>query len=623
MTPLTAWPWPSEYKPLRLLAESRGGVVALAMDSRGELVALKLLHLTDDAKPEEALLRHKRLGGLTTRPGLLPILACGMTSDQKWIWESLAPADNLDGNPASNAEDYFPFNLRAHVIQHGPLPVDEVIQAGLTIAEGLAALHGAGLVHRDVKPGNCFRTGGKFMLGDYGLVSDPGGMIFAPAGTEGFVPPDGAGNEAGDWYALGKTLYEIWTGRDRLEFPTIPKAILQNTEWHPVGAALNGFLLRACSARAADRYVTAAGFMRDLNSAAQGRLLTMNRRRWLTAAGVTAGALAGGGLFWIKARSQPVIHWRRLSQWRNVPDCWHDYAPVVDERRGCLYSLRCRQDCKTVHRIDLRSWEHSMKHFKLPEVAAFGAILHPTERTLWFAENSRGPVWRVDPESGEFSRVGGKEPAVDTDFGNGAYWNPLSKRLGSFSGYGQYQVHNWRWEFEVESGLWIEVEKNDPSRRPMCRSTGALIPINGGQKLLMLGGQGNTTGRQGERDGTSRFWTAQFHVLGDLWSLDLASGKWECVVPVPGLELPNATGTAYVERANVLVVTHSNSHDSPIVNPPEIYIHRLKKGDPFEKVLHRGEIPVDHMSNLLVALPGGKRIAAFLATGIYEMTLEV
>ena len=91
-------------------------------------------------------------------------------------------------------------------------------------------------------------------------------------------------------------------------------------------------------------------------------------------------------------------------------------------------------------------------------------------------------------------------PATSTDQQGTPYWNPITQRLGSFGGYGQLQVYNWRWEFDVKTESWIEVEKNDPDREPRCRATRELLPLDGGRKLLLFGGFGNTSGQQAQRD---------------------------------------------------------------------------------------------------------------------------
>lgn len=352
------WPWPVNYEVLRVLSEGEGGVVALARRASGDLTVLKLLRLTADAIPDETLARHERLRLLTAAPGLLRITTCGLTTDRVWLWEELEPADGLEGGPPSTGDDYQPATLRAELIERGPLSTEAALSVGLSVCSALETLHTHGLVHRDVKPGNLLRVGGKVVLGDYGLAAPPGAP-FDFKGTEGFVPSEGAADAPADLFALGKTLYELWTGCDRLEFPTIPKKLLEGPEWMKHGAAFNEVLLRACSPQASQRFQSATQFTEDLKAAATGRLRRTNRRRWLAAVAATAGILVGTGILPRLLRRRPVIHWRLRHPWAHLPQSWGDNQPILDERRRCLHQCLCWGDERALHRIDLDSFSVS------------------------------------------------------------------------------------------------------------------------------------------------------------------------------------------------------------------------------------------------------------------------
>jgi eukaryotic-like serine/threonine-protein kinase len=102
------------------------------------------------------------------------------------------------------------------------------------LAEGLAALHRAGKLHRDVKPSNVLVTRhGRVVVLDFGLAHDLNGAGAAPpddpiVGTPAYMAPEQASvraaSPASDWYAVGSILYECLTGR--LPFQGTPLEII-------------------------------------------------------------------------------------------------------------------------------------------------------------------------------------------------------------------------------------------------------------------------------------------------------------------------------------------------------------------------------------------------------------
>jgi eukaryotic-like serine/threonine-protein kinase len=120
-------------------------------------------------------------------------------------------------------------DLGALLRERGPFPPAEAARIGAQAARALAAAHAAGIVHRDVKPGNLLLTAdGVVKLADFGIAgpADPQGgapgnrtVAIAPkvVGTPAYLSPEQASGQpagpASDLYALGCVLYELLVGR--------------------------------------------------------------------------------------------------------------------------------------------------------------------------------------------------------------------------------------------------------------------------------------------------------------------------------------------------------------------------------------------------------------------------
>lgn len=144
-----------------------------------------------------------------------------------------SPRPNAVANPLGNSSldipsafeignlSFQPRILASEIKTRGALPLPEVLQIGISLAQALAELHRHNFVHRDIKPSNIIFVGGVPKLADIGLVSsatDSRSFV----GTEGYIPPEGPGSVQADLYSLGIVLYVMATGKHHRDFPEPP-----------------------------------------------------------------------------------------------------------------------------------------------------------------------------------------------------------------------------------------------------------------------------------------------------------------------------------------------------------------------------------------------------------------
>lgn len=313
MQPETA-PRIPDHELLREIGRGSYGEVWLARNIMGALRAVKVVRRGqfEDQRPYEREFEAVRRYEPVSRAaeGLVNVLHVGRLEDDSGFYyvmeladdceqdESLAaehpPISDAVGTSAAEAARYMPRTLASEMRTSGALAVAVCIETAAALARGLAALHRAGLVHRDVKPANIIYVAGRAKLADIGLLGTVGGEA-SLVGTEGYLPPEGPGTPGADLYALGRVLYQMATGLGRHEWPRLPQ------EWMEAdrGDALElvEVLLRANEGDAARRYQRAEEMLADLALLQSGksvrRLRGLERRVvLLRRLGVGVGAAA-------------------------------------------------------------------------------------------------------------------------------------------------------------------------------------------------------------------------------------------------------------------------------------------------------------------------------------------
>ena len=207
------------YELERPLGHGAMAVVDLVRDVElGRSVALKRLaeNLARDDELRARFLREARLAARLAHPNVVHVYDVGED----------------DGRPFMAMEYVDGETLAELVARRGPLPPDEAAELGIQACRGLAAVHAAGLVHRDVKPQNLLlRRDGVLKLGDFGIAFGLEGTRLTMAGTvlgtAAYLAPEQARGEevtaSADVYGVGAVLYELLTGRP----PRAPSSIAE------------------------------------------------------------------------------------------------------------------------------------------------------------------------------------------------------------------------------------------------------------------------------------------------------------------------------------------------------------------------------------------------------------
>jgi serine/threonine protein kinase len=283
-----------DHEVLRKIGGGAYGEVWLACGVTGALRAVKVVWREDFEDERgferefEGILKYEPIS--RDHPGLVNILHVGRSPDGvSFYYYVMELGDDIRTGRDINPIEYEPRTLRADHHQATGVPWDtgDCIDVGLRLAEALHHLHQNGLAHRDVKPSNVIFVNGKAKLADIGLVAAHGQRTFV--GTEGFVPPEGPGSTQADVYSLGKVLYEIATGKDRMNFPELPDEM-------PAGAKrkrwleLNRIICDVCDPRISKRRILTAGALAEtLRRIQRGK----SRHRSQAAVWLTIAVLTG------------------------------------------------------------------------------------------------------------------------------------------------------------------------------------------------------------------------------------------------------------------------------------------------------------------------------------------
>ena len=281
-------------------------------------VALKILpaSFADHPKRLRRLEQEARAAGQINHPNVVVVYDVATVNGATGIVSELLEGETLGDR-----------------LGRGRIPAPQAIRYAVQVAEGLAAAHRRGLVHRDLKPDNIFITsdGDRAKILDFGLakavepvvpdaptvsqLTSPGTVV----GTVGYISPEqlrGAeADQRSDIFSFGVVLFEMLSGRrafQRASAADTMSAIL-NEEPPEVPGEQPGLvaILRRCLAKNPDaRYQSArdlAFHLEELSSVTgpAPTPVAAPARKWPYAAAVVLAALLAGAFLWQRSGSGP------------------------------------------------------------------------------------------------------------------------------------------------------------------------------------------------------------------------------------------------------------------------------------------------------------------------------
>ena len=270
-------------------AIGHGGMadVHLGTDTRlGRQVAIKLLHpdLADDPAFRARFRREAHDAAKMAHPTVVRVFDAGE--------EAVTDADGTERFVPFIVMEYVDGRLLRDIIADGPVPQEQAAKIVEQVLIALEYSHRAGVIHRDIKPGNIMVTrSGQVKVMDFGIaraVSESSSTLAETStivGTAQYFSPEQARGDAvdarTDLYSTGIVLFELLTGRPPFEGENPVAVAYQHLNAEPpmptrlnpgIAPAFDLVVGKALAKEPARRYQTAAEFRTDLETAAGGQL---------------------------------------------------------------------------------------------------------------------------------------------------------------------------------------------------------------------------------------------------------------------------------------------------------------------------------------------------------------
>lgn len=333
------------YQVEAVIGRGGSGIVLRAYDRVAQMaVAVKLLkpELAGDPKWIERFSRELRLARRIQHPNVCRVFDIFQADGHWFITMELAPGGTLRDQLGEKAKER---------------SLDQKIADVRAVVAGLAAIHQAGIVHRDVKPDNFLRMDeGRLVLSDFGLATNPteASTVSIMVGTPSYMAPEVVmGQQAtsqSDVWSLGVVLHELIFGMRPEWTRGVAGSFIVRKPALTLGAkerALVAFIEECLHTDPLIRPENAVAAQVQCDRVLTGKALSPSRRRsrhprWIwavIAAILAAGAGISSGQWWRRASAFTVSPTAPAPSFRGDAQDWTKTTNVVASLDGHLHCM--------------------------------------------------------------------------------------------------------------------------------------------------------------------------------------------------------------------------------------------------------------------------------------------
>lgn len=257
-----------------------------------------------------------------------------------------------------------------------------------------------------------------------------------------------------------------------------------------------------------------------------------------------------------------------------------------------------------------------------------GRLVYDLKNRLFYAWSSiRSTVFELTSPEGNWNRLSYGVHDVHACGASFAF-DSVNNRLFEFGGYGYFTYKNWLWVYDIDERKWIQLKENKPGISPYPRN-GQLLPIENGNKALLISGIGSDTGIQREHKARLGLASATdvgyFTWLRDAHELDLTNMEWKTILPANQESIRHEGAMGYIAKLN-LVVNYAGNIPSPKFGQEAIVsidcsIWELKDNSVFKSISFEGDaIPAG--GGYFIALPETNWLLYKINEEIYKLELN-